>query len=48
MKKLYERNKDLETYHKQKGDRPKSALRTETKDDETEDGTVNDDLEILA
>jgi hypothetical protein len=41
MKKLYDRNKDVETYHKQKISRPMSALPNNAQENE------NDDLEIL-
>ena len=41
MKKLYDRNKDVETYHKQKIARPVSALPNNSQENE------NDDLEIL-
>ena len=53
MKKLYERNKDLETYHRQKNTRPRTANAVEESEPTATEGaedesSLKDDLEILA
>ena len=48
MKKLYERNKDLEAYHKQKVNRPQSAMQQKTDGEEETADDQNDDLEIIS